>query len=129
MTAVESNRFFEFLAITCASLEDPNEQLLHQTFEIPKRLLEEIDNFVKNGQATLNAADERRIKIQTTAWRTAKRRVLDNWKTRDMLDEAFMRYKVDSGQEREYTKGNQNPRRTEALRQFEDTRQILAGDV
>lgn len=126
MKAVESNRFFEFLDKARASLDDPDEQLVHQTFEIPKRLMAEIDDVVKSGKLDLGAAEERRLKIQTTAWSTAYRRVLNCWKTRDKLDEVFARYhRIVSGEGSQHPQGKEDMRRTEALGQFEDVRRVL----
>jgi|SRR5215208_6379760 len=126
MKAVESNRFSEFLDKVRASIDDPDEQLVHQTFEIPKRLMAEIDDVVKGCELDLGAAEERRFKIQTTAWSTAYRRVLNCWKTRDRLDEVFARYhRIVFGQGSQHPKGKKDMRRAEALRQFEDVRRVL----
>ncbi len=126
MKPLESNRFFEFLDKVRLSLDDPDEQLVHQTFETPKRRLAEIDDLVKIGELDLGAAEKRRFEIQTTAWSTAYRRVPNCWKTRDKLDEVFARYhRIVSGQEPQHPKGKEDMRRTEALRQFEDVRRVL----
>ena len=89
MKAVESSRFLEFLDSVCASLDGPDEQLVHQTFEIQKRRIVETDDLVKCGKLDLRIAEERRFQIQTTAWSTAYKRALNSWITRDKLDEVF----------------------------------------
>jgi hypothetical protein len=122
MKAEESNRFFELLDKLRASLDDPDEQLVHQTFEIPKRLMAEIDALEKSGELDLGAAEERRFRIQTTTLFTAYKRVLNCWDTRDKLDEVFARY---SGQVSQHLTDKEDMRRTETLRQFDDVRRIL----
>jgi len=126
MKTEESNRFFELFDTLRASLDDPDEQLVYQTFEVPKRLMAEIDALEKNGELYLGAAEERRFRIQMTALFTAYKRVLNCWDTRDKLDEAFARYhRIVSGQELQHSNGKEDIRRTEALRQFQDVRRIL----
>jgi len=126
MKAVESSRFFEFLDSVCASLDGPDEQLVHQTFEIPKGRIVETDDLVKCGKLDLRMAEERRFQIQTTAWSTAYKRARNNWITRDKLDEVFALYqRIVSGQESQCREGKENLRRTKALRQFEDIRRDL----
>jgi hypothetical protein len=126
MTAEESNRFLVFLDNVRASLDDPDEQFVHQIFETPKRLITEIDNLFKSGELNLAVAEERRFRIQAIAWSTAYTRVLNCWNTRDRLDEEFARYhRIVSGREQQHPKGKEDMRRTEALRQFEDVRRLL----
>lgn len=126
MKTEESDRFFELLDTLRASLDDPDEQLVHQTFEIPKRLMAEIDALEKSGELDLGVAEERRFRIQTKALFTAYKRVLNCWDTRDKLDEAFARYHaILSGQKPQHSNGKEDLRRKEALRQFEDVSRIL----
>src|SRR5215216_4156841 len=75
-----------------ASLDAPDEQLVHQAFDIPKRQVEKIDALVKKRELDLRVAEERRFRIMISAWRLICGRVLSNWSTRDRLDELFARY-------------------------------------
>lgn len=126
MKAVESSRFFEFLDKVRPSLDDPDEQLVHQIFEIPKRRILEIDHLLKSRKLDPSIAEDRRFRIQTIACSIAYRRVLNSWNTRDKLDEVFARYQsIVYGRESECRKGEENLRRTEAVRQFEDIQRVL----
>jgi hypothetical protein len=81
----ESNRFYERLDKVLASVDQSDDQWVHQTFDIPKRQLEKIDVLVKSGKRDLIDAEERRLRIMLTAWPIAYRRVLNSWNTRDRL--------------------------------------------
>ena len=126
MEAVESTRFFEFLDTVRVSLDHPDEQLVHQIFEIPKRRIKEIDDLIKSHKLDIAAAKERCLIIQRMAWFIARDRALSNWTTRDKLDEVFAKYyRAVSGQKADHSKGKENGRRTEAMKQFEDVGRFL----
>lgn len=126
MEAVESTRFFEFLDTVRVSLAHPDEQLVHQIFEIPKRRIKEIDDLIKSRKLDLGVAKERCLIIQRIAWFTSRDRALNNWTTRDKLDEVFAKYhRAVSGQEPDLSKGKKDGRRTEVMKQFEDVGRAL----
>jgi hypothetical protein len=45
-----SRRFYEGLDKVLATVDPPDEQWVHQTFNSPKRRIEEFDELVKNGE-------------------------------------------------------------------------------
>jgi hypothetical protein len=116
-----SRRFYEGLNKVLASVDRPDEQCAHQTFETPKRRIEEVDDLVKSGELDLGVAEERRFRIEVTAWPLAYKRVLNSWDTRDQLDEVIARYrKTVSGAELELSDCEKDKRRKEALSEFEN---------
>ena len=115
----ESTRFCEGLDRVLASVDEPDEQWVHQTFNSPKRRVEELDELVKSGEIELGVAEERRFRIEIPAWRLAYARVLNSWNTKDKLAEVFARSVV-CDEESQDPDGEEDKRRKGALREFED---------
>lgn len=123
----ESKRFSERLDIVQASVDAPDEQLVHQVFNTPKREVEKIDALVKKGELDLEVAKDRRSMIMIPAWRLVCMRVLNSWNTRDMLDELFERYhQTVMGSELQHLNGKKDARRKETLRVFDEVRREFA---
>lgn len=116
-----STRFYEGLDKVLSSVDPPDEQWLHQTFDSPKRLVEKVDELVKSGEIDLRLAEERRFTIEITAWPLVYKRVLNSWTTKDKLAEVFARYRTAvSGEELQQPGIEEEKRRKEALREFQD---------
>src|SRR5258705_154856 len=118
-----SRRFYEGLDKVLASVDAPDEQWVHQTFDTPKRQIEKIDDLVKSGELDVGVAEERRFRLEITAWPLAYRRVLNSWDTEDKLAEVVARYRRTvsdvSGEELQPLDGGEDIRRKEVLRGFE----------
>jgi hypothetical protein len=116
-----STRFYEGLDRVLSSVEPPDEQWVHQTFESPKRLVEKVDELVKSGEIDLRLAEERRFRIEITAWPLVYTRVLNSWTTKDTIAEVFSRYRTAvSGEEFQQPGIDEDKRRNEALKEFEN---------
>ncbi|HXM48633.1 MAG TPA: hypothetical protein VN956_12375 [Pyrinomonadaceae bacterium] len=116
-----SKRFYEGLDRVLASVDEPDEQWVHQTFNCPKWQLEKVDELVKSGDMDLGVAEERRFRIEKNAWPEVYGRVLNSWDTRDKLDEEFARYRrAVSGEELQHLEIEEDNRRKVALREFDD---------
>jgi len=116
-----STRFYEGLDRIRSSVDPPNEQWVHQTFDCHKRLVEKVDELVKGGEVDLRLAEEHRFRIEITAWPLVYKRVLNSWNTKDKLAEVFARYRTAVKREELQQPGNEgDKRRKEALREFED---------
>lgn len=116
-----STRFYEGLDRVLASVDPPDEQWVHQTFNCPKWQLEKIDELVKSGELDLGVAEERRFSIEKNAWPKVYRHVLNNWDTEDNLAEVRARYRrAVSGEELLHPDVEEDIRRKEALRELDD---------
>ena len=123
----ESKAFKDRLDKVQVSLDAPDEQLVHQTFDVPKRQVEMIDALIETDGLDLGVAHERRLRIMICAWRIASRRVLNSWHTRDRLDELYAEYyRTVSGNELHQSNGKDDARRKEALAVFEEVRHEIA---
>jgi hypothetical protein len=115
-----SRRFYEGLDRVLASVDEPDEQWVHQTFNSPKRRIEKVDELVKSGEMDLGIAEERRFRIEVTAWPLVYKRVLNRWDTKDKLAEVFARYRIAAGEELQHPDVEEDILRKEALREFEN---------
>lgn len=116
-----STRFYVGLDRVLSSVDPPDEQWVYQTFESPKRLVEKVDELVKSGEIVLRLAEERRFRIEITAWPLVYTRVLNSWTTKDKLAEVFARYRTAvSGEEFQQPGIDEAKRRNDALKEFEN---------
>jgi hypothetical protein len=116
-----SRRFYEGLDRVLASVDEPDKQFVHQTFNSPKRRMKEIDGLVKSGEMDLGVAEQRRFVIEITAWPLVYKRVLNSWDIKDALAELRAQYrKAVYGEELVYPDVEEDLRRNEARREFDD---------